>query len=114
MITVEVWSDVVCPWCYIGKRRLEAALRTFDGDEVEVIWRSFQLDPTSPAHDERGLVAALAARKLGTPAQVRAMFEHVTKIAAEDGLAYDFDKAQSGNTFDAHRLLQHAKKNGLQ
>jgi predicted DsbA family dithiol-disulfide isomerase len=114
MITVEVWSDVVCPWCYIGKRRFETALRGFDGDEVEVVWRSFQLDPSAPAHEERGLVASLVERRMGTPAQVRAMFDQVTKIAAEEGLAYDFDKAQSGNTFDAHRLLQHAKKHGVQ
>jgi predicted DsbA family dithiol-disulfide isomerase len=114
MITVEVWSDVVCPWCYIGKRRLETALRGFEADEVEVVWRSYQLDPSAPAHEERGLVASLVERRLGTPTQVKAMFEHVSAIAAEEGLAYDFDSAQSGNTFDAHRLLQHAKKNGVQ
>jgi len=114
MITVEVWSDVVCPWCYIGKRRLESALRAFDDDQVELVWRSYQLDPSAPAHDEQGLIAWLVKRGMGSPAQIRGMFEHVTKLAAAEGLAYDFDKAQSGNTFDAHRLLHHAKRHGKQ
>jgi predicted DsbA family dithiol-disulfide isomerase len=107
MITVEIWSDVVCPWCYIGKRRFERAVAAFE-TPVDVVWRSFQLDPDAPAHDERGLVESLAARKgMGVEA-VRSMFAHVTELAAGEGLAYDFDRVKTGNTFTAHRLLHFA------
>ncbi|UWZ59385.1 DsbA family oxidoreductase [Dactylosporangium aurantiacum] len=110
---VEVWSDIVCPWCYIGKRRLETALSRFDG-EVTVEWRSFQLDPSTPVGDPRPVGESLAARKGLSAAQVKGMFAHVTQIAAEEGLAYDFDRARTANTFDAHRLLHFAKPHGLQ
>jgi predicted DsbA family dithiol-disulfide isomerase len=113
MIQVEVWSDIVCPWCYIGKRRLERALSAFPGD-VTVEWRSFQLDPTTPTGDPRPVAESLAARKGFSPAQVRGMFAHVTRIAAEEGLAYDFDRARTANTLDAHRLLHFAKAHGKQ
>jgi predicted DsbA family dithiol-disulfide isomerase len=113
MITVEIWSDVVCPWCYIGKRRFERALDAF-GAEVDVVWRSFQLDPDSRAREERGLVDSFSARKGLSPAQVRSMFAHVTEIAAGEGLDYHFDRASSGNTFDAHRLLHFAAAHGRQ
>lgn len=113
MIQVEVWSDIVCPWCYIGKRRLETALSRFDG-EVTVEWRSFQLDPSTPVGDPRTVGESLAARKGLSAAQVKGMFAHVTQIAADEGLAYDFDRARTANTFDAHRLLHFAKPHGLQ
>ncbi|GAA4255111.1 DsbA family oxidoreductase [Dactylosporangium darangshiense] len=113
MIQIEVWSDIVCPWCYIGKRRLERALAAFDGD-VSVEWRSFQLDPSTPIGDPRPVAESLAARKGLSPTQVRGMFAHVTGIAAEEGLAYDFDRARTANTLDAHRLLHFAKANGRQ
>ncbi len=113
MIQVEVWSDIVCPWCYIGKRRLETALSRFDG-EVTVEWRSFQLDLSTPVGDPRTVGESLAARKGLSAAQVKGMFAHVTEIAAAEGLAYDFDRARTANTFDAHRLLHFAKPHGLQ
>lgn len=107
---IEVWSDVVCPWCYIGKRRLEGALASFEhADEVEVLWRSFQLDPSYPKGDRQPVYEALAAKTGGSPAQVRAMTGQVTALAAEEGLAYDFDRATMVNTFDAHRLTHLAR-----
>ncbi|WP_433613863.1 DsbA family oxidoreductase [Dactylosporangium sp. CA-139114] len=113
MIQIEVWSDIVCPWCYIGKRRLERALANHPG-EVSVEWRSFQLDPSTPSGDPRTVGESLAARKGLSPSQVKGMFAHVTAIAAEEGLAYDFDRARTANTLDAHRLLHFAKANGRQ
>ncbi|MGC9671249.1 DsbA family oxidoreductase [Planosporangium sp. 12N6] len=113
MITVEIWSDVVCPWCYIGKRRFEQALATFEGD-VEVVWRSFQLDPEAPAREEGGFAESFAARKGFGVDQVRAMFANVTEVAAGEGLAYDFDRVRGTNTFDAHRLLHFAAAHGRQ
>jgi predicted DsbA family dithiol-disulfide isomerase len=113
MIQVEVWSDIVCPWCYIGKRRLERALSAFDG-EVTVEYRSFQLDPSTPTGDPRPVGESLAARKGLSPAQIRGMFAHVTGIAADEGLSYDFDRARTANTLDAHRLLHFAKAHGKQ
>jgi predicted DsbA family dithiol-disulfide isomerase len=113
MITVEIWSDVVCPWCYIGKRRFEQALADFEPD-VDIVWRSFQLDPDSPTDEERGLVESFAARKGLGESQVRAMFAQVTEIAAGEGLAYDFDRVRAANTYDAHRLLHFAAAHGRQ
>jgi predicted DsbA family dithiol-disulfide isomerase len=118
MITVEIWSDVVCPWCYIGKRRFERALADFQAaaetPAVEVVWRSFQLDPETPMGDERGLIESFAARKGLSANQVRAMFAQVTDVAAGEGLGYDFDRVRVANTFDAHRLLHFAAAHGRQ
>jgi len=113
---VEIWSDVVCPWCYIGKRRFERALERFDGAaDVEIVWRSFQLNPTHPkglreAHDES------LARKLGaTVDQVHELNERVVSLAAAEGLEYHLSEdGVTGNTFDAHRLLQLAGSRGRQ
>jgi predicted DsbA family dithiol-disulfide isomerase len=113
MITVEIWSDVVCPWCYIGKRRFEQALAEFE-PAVEIVWRSFQLDPDAPAHDDRALIESFAARKGLSESQVRSMFAQVTDVAVGDGLEYDFDRVRAANTFDAHRLLHFAAAHGRQ
>ncbi|WP_432986156.1 DsbA family oxidoreductase [Dactylosporangium sp. CA-233914] len=113
MIQIEVWSDIVCPWCYIGKRRLEAALASFQG-EVSIEWRSFQLDPSTPSGDPRTIGESLAARKGLSAAQVQGMFAHVTGIAAQEGLTYHFERARTANTLDAHRLLHFAKVHGRQ
>jgi predicted DsbA family dithiol-disulfide isomerase len=112
-VKVEIWSDVVCPWCYIGKRRFEAALGEFEHrDEVEVEWKSFELDPDAPAH--RGPTLEHLARKYGiSEEQARAMHQRMEGVAAELGLEYHLDETQGGNTFDAHRLLQAAKAAGL-
>lgn len=112
-IRVEVWSDVACPWCYIGKRRFAAALARFPHrDHVEVVWRSYQLSPATPTGPGRPEVDALAEMKGLDRAQVRQMFAHVTAVAATDGLRYDFDRTLAFHTFDAHRLLHLAARAG--
>ncbi|MET7706258.1 DsbA family oxidoreductase [Micromonospora sp. NPDC005413] len=107
---IEIYADVVCPWCYIGKRRLDEALASYEG-EVTVRYRPFQLDP-SPVPEARPLVEAMAA-KFGGPERARQMFAHVTQVAAGDGLRLDFDRALIANTFDAHRLVSYATDHGL-
>ncbi len=115
---VEVWSDVVCPWCYIGKRRLESALEQFPHrDQVEVVWRSFQLDPSVPEGETHPTLPALAA-KYGRPVEeMRGMMAHVEQVAAGEGLEYHLADATSGNTLLAHELLhlaaEHGKRNEL-
>ncbi|WP_089335583.1 DsbA family oxidoreductase [Blastococcus mobilis] len=115
---VEVWSDVVCPWCYIGKRRLESALEQFPHrDQVEVVWRSFQLDPSVPEGETHPTLPALAA-KYGRPVEeMRGMMAHVEQVAADEGLEYHLADATSGNTLLAHELLhlaaEHGKRNEL-
>jgi predicted DsbA family dithiol-disulfide isomerase len=103
---LEVWSDIACPWCYLGKRRLEAALAAFEHrDEVRVTWRSFELDPSAPAEGPRDRDAHLAA-KYGMPIeQARAMHERMTALGADDGVEFRFDRARLANSFDAHRIL---------
>jgi predicted DsbA family dithiol-disulfide isomerase len=114
-LKVEIWSDVVCPWCYIGKRRLESALRQFEHrDEVEVTYRAFELNPHAEGDEGIGLEDRLA-RKYGVPLEeARAMNSRVTAVAVGDGLAYRLDIARPGNTFDAHRLIQMAQGEGRQ
>jgi predicted DsbA family dithiol-disulfide isomerase len=112
---VEIWSDVVCPWCYIGKRRFEAALAEFPhAAHVEVVWRSFELDPAAPAVRDGSNVERLA-RKYGVSAeQAQAMLDRMTLVADGEGLPFRLDIARSGNTFDAHRLLHLALQHGVQ
>lgn len=115
-LTVEIWSDVACPWCYLGRRRLESALERFDGaDEVEVTWRSFQLQPDAPRFGEPGAGAPtreyLAARF--SPAQVEEMQGRLTTLAAEDGLDYHLDRGRHANTFEAHALNHAASRQGF-
>ncbi|GID97600.1 DsbA family protein [Amorphoplanes digitatis] len=110
-MNVEVWSDVICPWCYIGKRRLETALRDFGGDAT-MTFRAYQLDPAPIPHPVP-IRQALEA-KFGGREQADRMFAHVTAIAAADGLTMNFDKAIAANTFDAHRLIAWAATQELQ
>ncbi|MFD2092869.1 DsbA family oxidoreductase [Blastococcus deserti] len=111
---VEVWSDVVCPWCYIGKRRLERALDLFPHrDQVEVVWRSFQLDPSVPEGETHPTLPALAA-KYGTSVEaMRANMARVEQLAADEGLEYHLADGISGNTLLAHELLHLAAEHGL-
>ena len=102
---IEIYADVVCPWCYIGKRRFEQALASYDG-EVTVRYRPFQLDPT-PVTAPQPLLDALAA-KFGGQERAQSMAGQVTQVAAEVGLTLNFDRAVSANTFDAHRLVRFA------
>ena len=112
---IEIWSDVACPWCYIGKRRLESALSARpDGEEVEVTWRSFQLDPTAPASSEDSL-AEILAHKYGMGLEkARQMQEHVAAVGDDEGLTFHFETVRPGNTFDAHRLIHFARSEGKQ
>jgi len=114
-MNVEIWSDIACPWCYIGKRRFEAALAGFEHrDEVEVTWRSFELDPGAPPEREGDRLEHLA-RKYGTSRErAEAMYEHITAIAAEEGLDYRLDVARGGNMLHAHRMVHLAAAHGLQ
>src|SRR5664279_3050747 len=112
---VEIWSDIVCPWCYIGKRRFEAALAAFDGrDEVSVRYRSFELAPDEAVDLDQPLTQMLAEKMGVSPSQARAMNDRVTAIAAEEGLRYHLDRARPGNTFDAHRVTHLAADAGIQ
>ena len=110
---VEVWSDVVCPWCYIGKRRFEAALATLaaEGDDidVEVVYRPFQLDPKAPPGTTTPVIDAYA-RKFGGYEHAQAMIDRVTDTAAGEGLEFHLDRAQRANTLLAHRLLWWAEQ----
>jgi len=112
---VEIWSDIACPWCYIGKRRFEAALSQFDhADDVNVTWRSFELDPTAPAEDPTPNLERLAAKYGMSVEQAEAAERRVTDTAAGDGLEYHLDQTRIGSTFDGHRIVQLAKRHGLQ
>jgi predicted DsbA family dithiol-disulfide isomerase len=110
---IEIWSDVVCPWCYVGKRRLETALSQFDHrDEVEVVYRSFELDPSAPQHGHE-LTTGVLARKYGrSEAEMRQMQQQLMDTAAAEGLELRlFDNVHT-NTVDAHRLLHLALETG--
>jgi predicted DsbA family dithiol-disulfide isomerase len=111
---VEIWSDVMCPFCYIGKRRFEEALNAFpQKDEITVEWKSFQLNPYMKTDPGININEYLAEAKGWTLDYARRMNNHVTEMAAEVGLTYDFDKAVVANSFNAHRLSHLAKKHGL-
>jgi len=110
---VEIWSDVMCPFCYIGKRRFEAALADFDGrDQVEIEWKSFQLNPDLKTDPSISIHDYLAEIKGWDPSYARDMNNQVTAMAAEVGLQYDMDRAVVANSFDAHRFAHFAKKHG--
>jgi predicted DsbA family dithiol-disulfide isomerase len=112
---IEIWSDIACPWCYVGKRRFEAALDAFEHrHEVTVTWRSFELDPSAPR--ERGVDSAghLAEKYGMTREQAQASQQTLADVAAADGLDMRFDLARGGNTFDGHRLVHLAHAHGRQ
>ena len=112
---VEIWSDIVCPFCYIGKRKFETALADFAGkDKVEIEWKSFQLDPEMDNKEGLNVHEYLGKRKGGTAADGKRMNDSMTAAAAEVGLQYDFDNGIINNTINAHRLLHWAKAAGLQ
>src|SRR5580704_17577583 len=107
---IEVWSDFACPWCALGLARLHVALASFeDGAPVEVVHRSFELDPHAPARRMVSLEDAVAAKYgIGT-ARVHALHDQLTALGAEVGVVFDFARVQLGSTFDAHRLAQAAR-----
>jgi len=112
---VEIWSDVVCPWCYVGKRRLEIALSRFaHRDEIDVVWRAFELDPSAPAERDGRYAERLAAKYRMSVAEAEAMINHMVDTGAGDGIDFRFDRARPGNTFAAHRLLHLGRERGVQ
>jgi len=116
-LRIDLWSDIACPWCYVGKRRLEQALARFPHKtEVEIVWRAFELDPAAPpVRDTSQSYVERLARKYGTsPSQAQAMIDRLVDTAAQDGLALRFDHIRPGNTFHAHRLLNLAHDRGKQ
>jgi predicted DsbA family dithiol-disulfide isomerase len=115
VVRIEIWADVVCPWCYIGKRRLEKALASFDHrDEVEVVYRSYELDPFAPEVGTESTVQVLG-RKLGADeAATRAMMAQADEVAAAEGLHFSHADALHARTLSAHRLLHLARAEGSQ
>lgn len=112
---IKIWSDIMCPFCYIGKRNFENALAQFSrADELEIEWKSFQLDPTIPKMKQRVDVYEYLATSKGISIEdSKAMHENVVRMAKSVGLEYNFDRAVIANSFDAHRLIQFAKSKGL-
>jgi predicted DsbA family dithiol-disulfide isomerase len=112
---IEIWSDIACPWCYVGKRRFEAALAQFEHrDEVAVRWRSFELDPQAPREREGDRAKHLADKYGMSVEQAHAAEHQMTQTAAGEGLDFRFDIARAGNTFDGHRIVHLAAEHGLQ
>jgi predicted DsbA family dithiol-disulfide isomerase len=115
IVKVEIWSDIPCPWCYIGRRRFENALRQFEHrDQVEVTWRSFQLDPHAPAASSGTVRDELMQKYRTGREQVDAMLAQATAVGAKEGLDLRFDRVRPANSYDAHRLLHLAAERGLQ
>lgn len=113
-MTVEIWSDVMCPFCYIGKRRFEQALSQFEhAGQVKVRWKSFQLDPSLQTEPDKSVTQHLAEKKGWTLSYAKDMNDHVTRMAKEAGLDYRLDKAVVANSFKAHRLSHLAGEQGL-
>ncbi len=109
---LDVWSDIACPWCYLGKRRLDAALEAFDG-EVTLRWRSFELDPNAPTMPEGTAPERLASKYGTSPDEAAGRMRQLEALAAQDGLELDLTNATGGNTFDGHRLVHLAREHGL-
>jgi predicted DsbA family dithiol-disulfide isomerase len=114
-LAIDVWSDIVCPWCAIGKRRLEQALAKFPhADDVAIVWRAFELDPEAPTVRADDNVTRLAEKYGRSRAEALAMLQQMDATAAKEGLEFHLTKARSGNTFDGHRVLHLAAERGLQ
>jgi predicted DsbA family dithiol-disulfide isomerase len=111
---VDIWSDIVCPWCYVGKRRFETALAAFTAERVEVVHHSFQLNPAAPPGSTTSRREMLKQKYSLTDARVDALDAQMTQIAAEEGLPYRLDMAVTGNTLDAHQLVHLAHGHGHQ
>jgi len=111
---VEIWSDIACPFCYIGKRKFEKALAGFGRENIEVIWRSFQLDPHTRYEPGKSIHDYLAEKKGMSTTQAREMNDYVSNMAVAEGLDYHLDKTIPANTLNAHRLIHLAARKGLQ
>lgn len=111
---IEVWSDYVCPFCYIGKRRLEEALESSGlGDKVEVVFKAYELDPNSPKTSDKTMTEVLAKKYNTSIEEAKKMTGNVVEQAKTVDLAYDFENLRPANTFDAHRLTKLAEEEGL-
>src|SRR5690554_1179443 len=111
---INIWSDVRCPFCYIGKKNFEKALEQFpQKDQIKVVWRSFELDPSLKTQPETSTVDYFVQSKGVSREQATQMLGHATNMAREVGLTFDFDKAVLANSFNAHRLIQMAKSKDL-
>lgn len=111
---VEIWSDLACPWCHLGRRRFELALAAFPHrDDVEVVWRAFELDPGAPAAYDGDRVERLARKYGSSREQAEGVQRHIAQQGAEDGVEFRFELVRDGNTFDAHRLTKLAAAHGL-
>jgi predicted DsbA family dithiol-disulfide isomerase len=116
-LRIDVWSDIACPWCFVGKRRLERALEQFPhADEVKVVWHAFELDPAAPPERDPSVShAARLAKKYGISLeQARANSERLSQVTRAEGITFDFEHIRSGNTFDAHRLVHLGHERGRQ
>ena len=112
---IDIWSDVVCPWCYVGKRNLDTALARFEHrDRVELRFHSFELDPNAPPEREGDYAERLARKYRVSVGEARAMTARIVDAGAQAGIDFRFDDARMGNTFDAHRLLHLAADRGVQ
>lgn len=110
---VEIWSDIACPWCFVGKRRFEKALAAFpDRDTLDIVWRSFELDPSAPTRQDKPTVELLASKYRMPASQAQGMLDNMIATGAADGIEFRFDRSISGNTFDAHRLIHFAASQG--
>lgn len=116
-LSIDVWSDIACPWCFVGKKRLETALAQFpNASNVRVTWHSFELDPGAKAQRDPDISsAAHLAKKYGkTFHEAEMMLQRMTEVGAAEGIEFRFDRVRGGNTFDAHRLLHHAQRHNVQ
>ena len=114
VLRIDTWSDVACPWCYVGKRRMEAALARFEhAADVQIVWRSFELDASAPRTVEGDYVERLGKKYRASREQAQAMIDRMIATAAGDGLTMRFDQIRPGNTFEAHKLLHAAAERGL-
>ncbi len=112
---VDIWSDIVCPWCYVGKRRFESALAAYDaGRDVEIVHHAFQLNPSAPRDRTSSRREMLMTKYRLTPEQMAATDARMTQLAAEEGLDYHLEDTVTGNTRDAHRLVHFAREQGRQ
>ena len=114
-LRVDIWSDVVCPWCAIGKANLDSALADFEhSDNVEIVWHSYELDPTAPAARAGNYVGMLAKKYGVADDEAHVVVDRMTATGVECGVEFRFDIVQPGNTFDAHRLIHLGASRGLQ
>lgn len=112
MMRVDIWSDVVCPFCYIGKKRLENVAKDA-GIELDIHWHSFELDPNTPEKHSTSNTERLAKKYGRSYAEIQEMERNVAKLAASEGIDFQWQKANSGNTFNAHRIIHLAQEKGL-